>query len=196
MAKPPPFPLWLALVISFGLYTGSYVLDQAFRWTDTREGIICGLVFVPIMGIIWLLMGLLPGLLIYGLFRWRKWERFRTAVVAAPGMLALATTVAELFVSPPTAPVRFKRFMGVDLPASASEIEAEFSGGGFGGYYDTYTFRCRAEDTDWLIQVLGLEPIPDEAKKREGLQSYQGGSKNGACSSTCARTRRSSTYIS
>ena len=146
------------LVGSFVLFTGSFVLDQAFRWTNPLEGIMSGLFHVFFTGIAWLFYGLVPGLMIYGLYRWRGWRRFRTIAIIFPGIAALVVTMVGLFISPNTPAKRLKEFTGADLPASTQDLRTHFTGGGFADYGDTYYFRCNPTDTDALILALGLTP--------------------------------------
>jgi hypothetical protein len=153
--------LLLLLAASFVMFTGSYVLDQAFRWSDPREGIFNGLVHVFALGIVWLLYGLIPGLLIYGLYRWRGWHRFRTASIAFPGIAALVAVIIGLIFSPTTPARRLKQFTDADLPASAHNVRTHFTGGGIADFGDTYYFRCSPAETDALIRALHLTPSFD-----------------------------------
>jgi hypothetical protein len=150
--------LLLLLVASFVLFTGSFVLDQAFRWTDPLEGITSGVFHVFFTGIAWLLYGLVPGLLIYGLYRWRGWQRFRTVAIVFPGIAALVVAIVGLIASPTTPAKRLKQFTGADLPASTRDLRTHFTGGGVADFGDTYYFRCSPNDTDALIRALSLTP--------------------------------------
>jgi hypothetical protein len=184
----------LPLAVSFGLFTGAVVLDQAFRWTDPLEGIASGAMQAVLAGIAWLFFGLAPGLLIHGIYRWRGWQRFRTVAIASPGIAALALAIIGLVFSPTTPATRLKRFTGADLPSSAHDIRTHFSGGGFADYSDTYFFRCSSTDTNKLIQALHLglaEPHDKEMFHRIspdwpdpstwlGSSIYRGGRDNGA----------------
>lgn len=148
----------LLLAASFVMFTGSYVLDQAFRWSDPLQGIINGAFHTIFTGIAWLIYGLLPGLLIYGLYRWRHWQRFRSVAIVFPGIAALVAAIAGLILSPTTPARRLKQFTGADFPASARDLRTHFTGGGVADFGDTYYFRCSPADTDALIRTLGLKP--------------------------------------
>jgi hypothetical protein len=182
----------LLLGTSFLLFTGSFVVDQAFRWTNPLEGILSGIVQVLVTGIAWLFYGLLPGLLMYGLYRWRGWSRFRTVAIIAPGIVACSFVLAGLILSPTTPARRLKRFTGADLPASARDLRTCFTGGGLADYGDTYYFRCSATDTNKLIEALHLSPESINGNTRmfhrnspgwpdpstwQGGSIYQGGSE-------------------
>jgi hypothetical protein len=157
--------LLLLLAASFVLFTGSFVLDQAFRWTDPLEGIASGAFQVVFTGFAWLFYGLVPGLLIYGLYRWRAWQRFRTVAIVSPGIVAAVLAIGGLVFSPTTPATRLKRFTGAELPSSAHDLRTHFTGGGITDYGDTYFFRCTPADTDKLIQALHLSPAePDDAR--------------------------------
>jgi hypothetical protein len=147
------------LVVSFLMFTGSDVLNQAFRWSDLMEGLFNGVFNSIFIGIAWLFYGLVPGLLVAGLYRWRGWRRFRTVAITAPGIAALTLTIAGLIFDPPTPAGRLKRFTGADIPSSARDLRAHFSGGGLADFGDFYYFRCTPEDTDVLIRALGLIPV-------------------------------------
>ncbi len=140
------------------MFTGSFVLDQAFRWSDPLEGIASGVFHVFFTGIAWLFYGLLPGLLVYGLYRWRHWQRCRSVAIAFPGIAALIFVVVGLTFSPTTPSKRLKQFTGADLPASARDLRTHFTGGGVADIGDTYYFRCSSSDTDALIRALNLTP--------------------------------------
>jgi hypothetical protein len=43
-AAPRQPHLLLLLLASFFLFTRSYAVDQAFRWSDPVEGMLCGIV--------------------------------------------------------------------------------------------------------------------------------------------------------
>lgn len=150
--------LLLLLVASFVLFTGSFILDQAFRWTDPLEGIASGIFHVFFTGIAWVIYGLVPGLVTYGLYRWRGWQRFRTIAIIFPGIAVLVATVVGLFIWPTTPARRLKQFTGADLPSSVHDLRTHFAGGGVADFSDTYYFRCTPVDTDAVIRALNLQP--------------------------------------
>lgn len=199
------------LAVSFVLFTGSFVLDQAFRWSDPLEGITNGVFHVFFTGIAWLVHGLIPGLLVYGLYRWRRWQRFRNVLIALPGIAALVIVIADLVLNPPTPSGRLKRFTGADLPSSARDLRTNFTGGGIADFGDTYYFRCTQAETDALISALGLTPIGDVEQhgfhKRqfpswpdlstwEGGTAYGGGRADGVWSYyLCTDATREQVYL-
>jgi hypothetical protein len=66
----------------------------------------------------------------------------------------------------PTEPIgRFKSYTGVDLPHSACDLRAYFSGGGFADLTDIYAFRCKAAETERLIELLALIEETNPARK-------------------------------
>lgn len=138
--------------------TSSVVLDQAFRWSDLMEGIINGAFHSIFIAIAWIFYGLIPGLIIYGLYQWRRWQRFRSVAIAFPGIATLTFAIMGIILFPTTPANRLKQFTGADLPASAYDLRAHFSGGGIADFSDNYYFRCSPTDTDTLIRALGLTP--------------------------------------
>ncbi len=170
--KPPATrqpPLLLLLAVSFALFTASFIVDQALRWTNPVDGFLNGLFHVMFTGPAWLFMGLIPGLLIQGLYRWRGWKRFRTMAIISPGLVYFVIGLSGLITSPPTAAGRLKKTGGVELPSTARDILTRFTGGGLTDYSDIYYFHCSPADTAQLIQALQLEPLElAEEKERAG----------------------------
>lgn len=164
--------LLLLLLASLVLFSGSFVIDQAFRWSNPLEGIANGLLHVMSTGLAWLIYGLVPGLITNGCYRWRGWRRFRTLAVIAPGIIACVLVVIGLILSPPTAARRLKQFTGADLPPSARDLRTQFTGGGLADYGDTYYFRCHPADTAALIEALHLRSgSPDDSKMFHRISS-------------------------
>lgn len=169
MKPPAPRqpPLLLLLAVSFALFTGSYIVDQTFRWTNPVDGFLNGLFHVMITGPAWLVMGLIPGLLIQGLYRWRGWKRFRAMAIISPGLVYFVIGLTGLITSPPTAAGRLKKTGGAELPSTARDILTQFTGGGLTDYGDIYCFRCSPADTDKLIQALRLSLVSPESGGRQ-----------------------------
>lgn len=160
--KDPRVPPLLHLVLSFVISVSGYIIDQTVRWSDPVRGLVNGLIHAFFLyGIIWILFVLPLSLLIYGLFRWRGWQRFRSQAVLLPAITLFLLQVASLFTNPPTVANRLRRFADVDLPASARDIRANFTGGGIADYGDTYYFRCTPDDTERLIRALKLYAVTD-----------------------------------
>lgn len=150
--------LVILLGVSFWLFVGSFILNDMIRWTNPWAGFVSALAQSGIYGIFWLVVGLIPGLLIAGLYRWRGWRRFRTIAVLLPGIGMFCYMLSWLITNPPTASHRFKRFTGVDFPSSAREVRTNFTGGGVADYDDAYLFHCAPADTEKLIADLKMEP--------------------------------------
>lgn len=129
-----------------------------FRWTDPWAGFMGGMQYSVIVSFVWLVVGLIPGLLIAGLCRWRGWHRFRTIAVLSPSIWCFCWFAIALVIHPETAAYRFKQFNDVDFPASAREIRTNFFGSRFDGQDDAFLFRCTPADTEKLIADLKLDP--------------------------------------
>jgi hypothetical protein len=187
---------FLILLISFAIFNLGYIIDQTFRWTDAYEGFVNGIFHITVFGIGWFLYVLPWGLFVFIIYRWRKWKRYRSLLVLAPSIALLIYFVGSLVFWPETPNERFKRFTGVSLPASVSNLHWHFSGGGIADYDDTYYFTCKSEETDRLIKNMKLEKDPYFEKEGgyspvnvlpncpdystwDGLSQYRGGKDNG-----------------
>jgi hypothetical protein len=158
----------LTLLLSFLAFPFGYTIDQTFRWTNHWEGFLSGLIQGGMLGIPWCLIYILPwSLIIFGLYRWRRWQRFRTQWILAPSILIVAVMIGSLIVSPPSPAKRFKNFAKTELPANAQDLCFRFSGGGIADYADTYYFKTTSEEVDRIIADMGLEE--DEFYGREGM---------------------------
>ncbi|MCX6995696.1 MAG: hypothetical protein NTV49_01080 [Kiritimatiellaeota bacterium] len=156
-AKPERLHFGLLLLISFALFNIGPIIDQTIRWTDHLHGFINGVFHILMFGIAWYIYILPWSLVIFALYRWRKWKRFRTHWVLAPVLLAVATTLWSLIVDPPTPTNRFKRFAHAELPSNARNLHFYFSGGGIADYSDTYYFETIPEEVDRLVARMNLE---------------------------------------
>ena len=157
----------LLLLISFALFNLGYVVDQTFRWSTHAQGFINGVFHILFFGIAWCLYLLPWSLIVFGLYRWRGWKRFRSQWVLAPAVLVLLATIGGLLFQPPTPSKRFKNFAKTDLPANVRNLHYHFSGGGIADYGDTYYFETTPEEVDRIINEMNLEE--DEFYGREGL---------------------------
>src|SRR5688572_6971662 len=118
------------LLISFGLWTGSFVIEQIIRWSNPLEGFVCGLFHIFFMGISWAALILPWGLVVGGLYKAFEWQRFRSHWILIPSMSALAFTFISLIQSPPTARGSFRRYAGTEMPPEATNVEYHLTGGG------------------------------------------------------------------
>jgi hypothetical protein len=157
----------LLLLISFALFNLGYIVDQTVRWSDHAQGFLNGVIHILFFGIAWCFYLLPWSLIVFGLYRWRGWKRFRTQWVLAPAVLVLLATIGGLLVQLPTPARRFKNFAKTELPANAENLNYHFSGGGVADYGDTYYFETTPEEVDRIIGDMRLEE--DEYYGREGL---------------------------
>src|SRR5690606_1429534 len=94
-----------------------YSIDQTFRWTNHWEGFLSGLIQGSILAVPWCLIYVLPwSLIILGIYRWRRLERFRTQWILAPSILIVAIMVGSLIFDPPSPTKRFAKFAKTTLP--------------------------------------------------------------------------------
>ncbi|WP_395715766.1 hypothetical protein [Prosthecobacter sp.] len=162
-----------AYLLSFGVFCFGLVVDQAARWTDHLAGIVNGLFQCIYMGIAWCLYLLPWSLLVFGLYRWRKWKRFRTHWMVAPSAAFFVLVLVILLIEPPTAANRFRSIAKVELPSTAIDLHYSLSGGGLADYGDQYYFKCRPEDVSKLIEVMKL--AEDQSYKGPGSYSIISG---------------------
>ena len=146
-----------ALLLSFCLFSFGLVVDQTIRWTDRFHGFRNGLFQTIYFGIGWCIYVLPWSAAIYALYRWRKWNCFRTLWIFSPSIFMLVVIIAGLVFEPPTPQNRFRSFTKVELPEMASEIRFSFSGGGLADYADQYYFKCSLEEVKRLVREMRLE---------------------------------------
>jgi 4-amino-4-deoxy-L-arabinose transferase-like glycosyltransferase len=166
---PPPKQSHFALLLflSFLVTVFGWTFEQTIQWSNHLEGFFSGLLQGAIFGLGWCLIYVLPWILIIsGLYRWRRWRRFRTHWILAPSILIATALIGSLFVSPPTPENRFQRFAKAELPANAQDLHFHFSGGGMADYSDTYYFKTTPSEVDRIIHDMGLEL--DEVLDSEG----------------------------
>jgi hypothetical protein len=147
----------LLLIISFSAIPLGYAIEQAFRWTNPMDGFLSGLIQGAVLGLAWCAIYILPwSLIVFGLYRWRGWQRFRSQWILAPSLIVLMVMLGGLLVEPTTPAKRFKRFTKTELPLNAQDLHTHFTGGGFADYSDTYFFTTTPSELDRLIDDLGL----------------------------------------
>jgi len=157
----------LLLLISFVLFNFGYIVDQTVRWSDHAHGFLNGVFHIFFFGIAWCFYLLPWSAVMFALYRWRKWQRFRTQWVLAPAALVLIATIGGLLFQPPTPSKRFKNFAKTELPANVQNLHYHFTGGGIADYGDTYYFETTPEEVERIISEMRLDE--DEFYGQEGL---------------------------
>jgi hypothetical protein len=158
----------LVMLVSFLAVPVGYAVDQTFRWTSRWEGFLSGLIQGGILGVPWCLIYALPwSLIIFGLYRWRRWQRFRTQWMLAPSIWIVAVMLGSLIVDPPSPTHRFAKFAKTTLPLNARDLHFRFTGGGFADYGDTYYFATTPSEVERLVRDMGLEE--NESYSSEGM---------------------------
>ena len=145
------------LLVSFVIFSLGWIVDQTIRWTDHWQGFLCGLFHVVILGFGWCFTILPWSFLIYGLYEWRGWQRFRTHWILLPSVLILSILLGSLAFEPPTASHRFKRFAHSKLPGDLRNLRTYFAGGGIADYSDSYCFETSPIEVTRLISEMKLE---------------------------------------
>jgi hypothetical protein len=154
--KTRPLHMALVLVISFILFNLGFVIDQTIRWTDHFSGFINGIFHSLLFGIPWCFTLLPWSLIIYGLYRRFGWSRFRTYWILAPALFFSVITVEPIIRNPQTTAKRFSSLAKTELPADASNLQVQFTGGGVTDYGDTYYFKTSPLEIDRLISTMNL----------------------------------------
>ncbi len=147
----------LVLLISFAVFNLGQIVDQTFRWTNHAHGFMNGVFHVMIYGIAWCIYLIPWSLVILGLYRWRKWKRFRTAWLLGPALLACALPLAGLVVDPPTAKGTFEKMIVRPMPESVSNLKAFRSGGGIADYTYLLYFEIDPKDFDKVLKSRPFE---------------------------------------
>ena len=146
------------LLLSLCLFVVGIVVDETVRWTNMLHGFFNGVFHAMIYACVWCFTALPWALVIFGLYRWRKWGRFRIHWALIPSVLLLVAHLTDLVIYPPTAQRRFRAFAKTELPAGIKDLQCSFSGGGIADYGDQYYFKCSADDVSRLIREMRLEP--------------------------------------
>lgn len=173
-APSNPFGFGRLLFMSFGIFSLSFLIDQTLRWSDPIKGLQSGLVHIGFLGVFWLPSLAIWGLVIFGLYRWRDWQRFRSQWVLAPAIFVLISFIVSLVLDPPTPSQRFSGFAKAELPANAGNLKFEFLGGGFADYCDTYYFETTPAEVDRLIREIGLVEDEFYTPSKHGLRRLPG----------------------
>lgn len=156
--KPKQMNSALLLLISVIAFPVGYSIDQTFRWTNHWEGFLSGLIQGAVLAIPWCLIYVLPlSLIISGIYRWRRFKRFRTQWILAPSILIIAVMVGSLVFDPPSPAKRFEEFAKTTLPNNPRDLHYRFTGGGLADYGDTYYFTTSPSEVERLIRDMGLE---------------------------------------
>jgi len=116
-----------------------------------------GILHIIVYGIAWTVYIVPWSLIILGLYRWRKWKRFRTAWLLGPAVLACALPIVGLAIAPPTAKGTFERIIVRPMPESISNLKAFRSGGGIADYTYVLYFEIAPQDFDKILKSRPFE---------------------------------------
>lgn len=146
----------LAILISLVLCNIGPIITETIRWTDHAQGLSMALFLLP-LSTLGFCFYLFPwSLAIVVLYRWRRWNRFRTGWLLAPAVLVLGGFLVSLLVFPPTPAARLWRYARTELPRNATNLHYFFRGGGFADYSDTYFFATTADEVDRMVKEMNL----------------------------------------
>ncbi len=164
----------ITLVISFVLFNSSFVIDQAARWSNHLQGAKNGITHIIVYAVLWFIFALPWALAVFAIFRWRRWKRFRTPIALLPAFLALGGVLLSLVISPPTPQRRFEAFTPSKLPQNVQNLRANYFGGGFVDYTDTYFFETTNDEIERLISDLELEPHTAYSRNYSPIKQIEG----------------------
>lgn len=149
---------------SLGIYMLTLFLSYLFE-EFALNGVVDGIVnsfeksifYVMIFGLAWLLNIFPLNLLVLGLYRWRRWRKYRTQFVLGPSLCIFGISMLLEVFNWPTAHQLFKVETGVPLPDSAQDLRSSGEHTAMGQIRDTFYFRCNPHDTEKLIQAMHLD---------------------------------------
>lgn len=164
-ARPLGFAALLA--VSFGLFNVGFIIEQTLRWSDPLQGFLSGLKIAYISAVGWAIFVLPWSLMIAVMYRWQKWQRYRTYWILAPSFVMACLLVASLVIESPRATSRFVKFTQSTLPEKRQNFRSNLTGGGFVDYLDTYYFETTPEEFERLrVEMqLSLDDLFDPHKK-------------------------------
>jgi len=99
--QKPPMEFGWVLKLSLLVFNLGFLLDHSLRWSNLLKGLLNGLVHCILFSFQWSISVLPWSLLIFVLFRWRGWCRWRTALILAPAVLLFASRIANRVTRPP-----------------------------------------------------------------------------------------------
>lgn len=148
-----------ALFLSFVFFVGGFVIHQHLKWMPEHYDWTWIIVYMVYGVPLWCILMLPWSGLIFGLFKWRKWSRFRSAWIVGPSLLFFVHFVGFRDTAPPDPKERFKRLAKAELPADITDLRSHFTGYGLlSDTSDTYYFRCTPAQVDRLIAEMRLGP--------------------------------------
>jgi hypothetical protein len=156
--NPKQMHFALLLIISILLFPLGFTVYQTLTWTDRWEAFRSGIFQGALLAIPWSIIYIIPwSLIIFGLYRWRRWHRFRTQWILAPSVVATWVLIGSTILESQSPIKRFERFTKTSLPSDAKDLHCVLSGGGSIDFFDTYYFSTSPTEVDRLIREMNLE---------------------------------------
>ncbi len=178
------------LSFSFAAVFGPYLVITLWGSSLLFDDLLDGVGYSMMGAAAFWAIAMLPiNLITLAIFRWRGWLRHRSVSMLAPSLLWMSAFFFKILTyQEPSASEYFKIDTGCELPATATDLRAQFFHPIFGGNADKFYFRCNPQDVKRLIAALKLtaamsmEPLeydlkpgpgwPD-AKSWPGLQAFR-----------------------
>mgnify|MGYP000032353437 CR=1 FL=1 len=157
--KRKPLHFGWVLLLSFGIFHLGPLVDQTVRWSDHLRGFMNGVFHIIFYTFGWGIYLLPWSLIVYGLYRWRKWKRFRTAWTIAPAFLVWVLVIIGFVSDPPTSKGAFEKLITRPLPESVKNLNVYRSGGGVADYTYLFYFEIDPEDFDKVLSSRAFERL-------------------------------------
>ncbi|MDF3130084.1 hypothetical protein P0Y35_12825 [Kiritimatiellaeota bacterium B1221] len=168
--KRKPLHFGWMLLISFVLFNSAPIVDQTLRWSNHFNGFVNGVFHIFFYGWAWVLYFLPWSLVIYGVYRWRKWKRYRAVWTLVPTVLIWGVVFVGFVTDPPTAKGIFERKILNPMPASVKNLRAFRAGGGVADYTYLISFDVDPEEFE---AVLKSRPFERSSRKLRDLTLFR-----------------------
>jgi hypothetical protein len=144
-------PGWV-LFLSLALPGAGCVVYGLLHWSKPVEGLKCAIFLMcPMLLLVWFFTQLPWTYAVFGLYRWRKWQRFRTAWALAPPIFVTVAMAGYHVAFPMTSTSMFRQLIVNPIPASVSNLRAFRSGGGLVPHNCLFYFEISPDDFPAIV---------------------------------------------
>ena len=158
----------LILLLGWIIFSGSYILAETMLWTNKTRGLSSGLFDVILLSIPFIIIFLpIMGLILFLIRRRRLPPMLRILIVTAPVLVRSLPMLGSALHTAQDPEGRYEQRMNCDLPETAENFQAYFSGGGLSDHTDLFYFKATPHE----IQSL-LESRPYKLRAPESLKYF------------------------